>query len=126
MMPNHRFWKGKQVCVTGGTGFLGYHLVQQLLDLGAHVSIVALPPKAGHPLLAQDRTVNVFGDVRDADLVRRAVAGRDIVFHSAGVVAVSGPALARMHAVHVAGTRHVLEATSPQTRVVHTSSVVTI
>ena len=33
MNPDPQFWSGKQVCVTGGTGFLGWHLVQQLTAL---------------------------------------------------------------------------------------------
>ena len=46
-MEQH-FWKDRPVCVTGGAGFLGYHLVQQLLDLGADVSTHTLPPTENH------------------------------------------------------------------------------
>ena len=41
MEPDPRFWCIKRVCVTGGTGFLGYHLVCQLLELGAEVRVLA-------------------------------------------------------------------------------------
>src|SRR5262245_16477609 len=47
-LPDARFWEGKEVCVTGGTGFLGYQIVRQLLDLGARVRVLALPPEDRH------------------------------------------------------------------------------
>src|SRR5207248_781868 len=50
MRPDPRFWAGLPVCVTGGTGFLGYHLVRQLLDLGADVRVLALQPAPQHPI----------------------------------------------------------------------------
>jgi dihydroflavonol-4-reductase len=124
--PDPAFWCGKQVCVTGGTGFLGYPIVRQLVGLGARVRSLALPPATAHPLLGQSKVVNVFGDVRDPEVVARAVAGCEVIFHTAGVVAAWGPALERMHSVHVEGTRVVLAAAEPDARLVHTSSIVAV
>jgi dihydroflavonol-4-reductase len=126
MEPNPRFWAGRTVCVTGGTGFLGYHLVQQLLPLGAQVRVFALRPSGAHPLLRLDRVEAEFGDVCDPAAVRRAVAGCAAVFHTAGTVAAWGPSLRRMHAVHVDGTANVLAAADRDAAVVHTSSVVAV
>jgi dihydroflavonol-4-reductase len=126
MEPRHSYWNGLPVCVTGGTGFLGYRVVKQLLDLGAGVIVLALPPRAGHPRLRESRAACVFGDVREPEVVRRATAGCRVVFHTAGVVAGWGPALEQMHSVHVVGTRQVLNTVCPATRVVHTSSIVTV
>lgn len=124
MEPDPRFWAGKSVCVTGGTGFLGYHLVTQLLELGADVRVLALRPSGNHPIEAA--AVRAFyGDVRDAALVRRAVTSCAVVFHAAGPVVVCGGTLACLHDVHVEGTRNVLEA-ADTARVVHTSSLVAI
>jgi dihydroflavonol-4-reductase len=123
---NGHFWAGKRACVTGGTGFLGYHLVRQLLDVGARVRVLALPPSAGHPLQNDRRTVNVFGDLRDPIAVRRALAGCHVVFNTACVVAFWGPALLRMREVSVQGAANVLEAAMPAARVVHTSSIVAV
>jgi dihydroflavonol-4-reductase len=124
--PNPHFWGGKRVCVTGGSGFLGYHLVRQLLDLQARVRVLALPPHPTHPLLRETKVETVVGDVRDAEMVRRAVGDCDVVFHTAGVVAVWGAALERMYSVHVTGTRNVLAAVRRSSRLVHTSSIVAV
>jgi dihydroflavonol-4-reductase len=126
MSLDPRFWAGRDVCVTGGSGFLGFHLVQQLLALGARVRVLTFPsPAPNHPLRAFARVELITGDVRDPDAVRRCVAGCSVVFHTAGIVAFWGPSVARMWSVHEDGTRAVLQAAA-WARVVHTSSMVTI
>ena len=125
MRPQPEFWLGKRVCVTGG-GFLGYHLVRRLLALGAGVRLLALPPRADHPLRREAGVDAVYGDILDPITVNRAVADAEVVIHTAGLVAVWGPALKRMHAVHVEGTRNVLTAAAPGARVVHVSSIVAV
>jgi dihydroflavonol-4-reductase len=126
MEPNPLFWAGRRVCVTGGTGFLGSHLVRQLLQLNAEVRVLALPPRPDHPLRAEPRVQGAYGDLLDPQDVRRAVAGCSVIFHTAGLVGTWGPALKRMHDVHVRGTCHVLAEADPGTRVVHTSSVMAV
>lgn len=120
------FWCGKQVCVTGGTGLLGYQVVRCLLGAGAGVRVLALPLRGPHPVEGDPRVRLIWGDVRDPFLVRHAVSGCDVVFHLAGVVAVWGPALRRMRDVHTLGTKTVLEVAPASARVVVTSSVVTV
>src|SRR5262249_47485840 len=66
------------------------------------------------------------GDILDGAAVRSAVAGCSVVIHAAGIVAVWGPALAKMWPVHVDGTRNVLDALEPGARLIHTSSVVAV
>jgi dihydroflavonol-4-reductase len=124
-LPDPDFWEGKRVCVTGGTGFLGGHLVEQLVGLGARVRVLALPADDADCLRGQPVEC-VLGDVRDPALVRRAAAGCDMIFHTAAVVAFWGPALGAMHAVGREGTRNVLAAAGRGVRVVHTSSIVAV
>jgi dihydroflavonol-4-reductase len=126
MELNNPFWTGKRVCVTGGSGFLGAHLVRQLVEQGARVRVVALPGTTNHPFLQQGQVETVAGDIRDRDLVNRAVADCQVIFHTAGIVGVWGPALHKMRSVNIEGTRTLLEATPPRTRFVHTSSIVTV
>ena len=121
-----RFWNGKQVCVTGGTGLLGYQVVRCLLDAGADVRVMALQPEARTRWSGDQRVRLIWGDVRDPFLVRHAVSGCDVVFHLAGVVAVWGAALEagqrrprRRHQERPGGRAR-------PARVVVTSSVVTV
>jgi dihydroflavonol-4-reductase len=126
MRPDPEFWRGRTVCVTGGTGFLGYHLVTQLAERGARIRVFALKPPADHPLHNFPEVELNDGDVLDAAAVRSSVAGCSVVIHTAGIVAVWGPALAKMWDVHVQGTRNVLDSLDPGARLVHTSSVVAV
>jgi dihydroflavonol-4-reductase len=125
MQPNPNFWRGRPVVVTGGTGFLGWHIVRQLVTLGARVRAFALPPRPDHPIHNLSSVELVTGDLLDQAAVGRALADRDIVFHTAGVVAVWGPGLTVMDAVHGQGTANVLAAAA-NARIVHTSSIVAV
>ena len=64
------FYKNKRVFVTGGTGFIGAHLVRALKSVGAKVT-------------APSRQE---ADLSQADAVKRAIAGHDLVFHLAAAV----------------------------------------
>src|SRR5262245_52201231 len=126
-MAMDRFdWRGLPVCVTGGTGFLGIHIVKQLVQAGARVTVHALEPRQNHPLFDIPNLTYVFGDINDLPSVQRAVRDSAVIFHTAAIVALCGPALQRMHEVNVAGTRNVLESAPVGARIVHTSSMVTV
>ena len=126
MKPQASYWKGKQVCVTGGTGFLGFQVVKQLVELGARVRVLALPPRNRHPLTELHEVQIRFGDVCDPHVVRAAVTGCETIFHTAGSVVVWGSALQKMYDVHCVGTRHVIDAADPKTTIAYTSSVVAV
>lgn len=126
MEPNPRFWAGKRVCVTGGTGMLGYQIVEQLLRLRAQVRVLALPPSLAHPIHTQRSVEKHFGDIRDPQTVQESTAGCEVVFHTAGIVAVWRAGPEAMRSVHVDGTRNLLALTASDVRVIHTSSIVTV
>jgi len=80
--------------VTGGQGFIGGHLVKALLDRGDEVIVLDLPDAPGRALElhgAAGQVELVEGDVADRDVVDRASAGVDCVFHLAAQTLV-GPA----------------------------------
>lgn len=85
--PSPAFWAGRAVAVTGASGFLGAHLTEQLVSLGA--SVVALrrdevPPT---PLTSRwsQRVAVVSGDITDAAVLERMLAeyGTEVLFHLA-------------------------------------------
>ncbi|HEV7132367.1 MAG TPA: NAD-dependent epimerase/dehydratase family protein, partial [Gaiellaceae bacterium] len=81
------------VLITGGAGFIGSHLADELLAHGYRVrALDNLTPQvhagAARPeYLAADVELHT-GDVRDADAIRRALAGVDAVVHLAARVGV--------------------------------------
>jgi len=117
--------------VTGAGGFIGSHLVERLVALGARTkALVRYNSSGSWGWLDASRvkdSVQVFmGDVRDRDTVRRAVAGVDIVYHLAALIAIPYSYNAPVSYVHtnVEGTLNVLqEALQADVKmVVHTST----
>ncbi|UQX03434.1 NAD-dependent epimerase/dehydratase family protein [Streptomyces sp. RerS4] len=93
--------------VTGGSGFVGGHLVKRLLARGDEVTVF----DTGFPA-EEDGSRRIMGDVRDRDRLAEAIpAGTDVVYHLAAVVGVD-QYLARpldVIDINVTGTRNVLE-----------------
>jgi UDP-glucose 4-epimerase len=94
--------------VTGGSGFIGSHLVDRLLEAGHDVRNFDLVESPYH----SPRDVEtVVGDLGDADAVRRAVSGRDAVLHLAALADVDQVTRdpARADRVNVRGTQSLLD-----------------
>ncbi|MGH2961581.1 MAG: SDR family oxidoreductase [Solirubrobacterales bacterium] len=110
--------------VTGGTGFLGSHLVRALAARGDEVRVLARPTSRLEPLLGIEFE-RASGDVLDAGSVRAAMEGVERVFHVAGITSMRPRDRERVFEINVTGTRHVLEEArrAGVQRVVHTSSV---
>ncbi len=126
MVHDRPFWADRTVCVTGGTGFLGFHLVRQLLDHGAIVRVCALPAPLDHPLRKWVGVELIEGDIRDPAVVCRALDHCDVVFHAAGNVGGWGADISRLWSVHVEGTKNVLQFAAPGARIVHTASIMAV
>jgi len=105
---------GKRICITGGAGFIGSHLVERLLDANEVVVYDNLRRNAiqfanvdGHKHLHL-----IKGDVMDFDATRRAVEGCQVVIHCAaiaGVYSVDRNAVTTME-VNLLGTHQVVKA----------------
>jgi dihydroflavonol-4-reductase len=98
----------KKVLITGGTGFLGMHLVRQLLDAGEkNLRVMA----SSVPEWMKDAGAEaVEGSVTNAIDVANAVRGTSAIFHLAGKVSRDNDDAAEMNRVHVQGTRLLCEA----------------
>jgi UDP-glucose 4-epimerase len=103
-----------RLLVTGGAGFIGSHLVQRLVRDGREVRVLddlSTGTRANLAGISGSLEVMV-GDVRDADAVRRAVAGTDAVFHLAALPSVqrSWDSPLDSLGVNALGTANVVEA----------------
>jgi NADH dehydrogenase len=95
-----------KVLVTGGTGFVGPHIVSAIVEAGHFVRVLERKPgtwqKAGLP--CQEA---VQGDMTDAASLRRAVEGQDVVVHLVAIIAGKQEEFER---IMEQGTRHLVAA----------------
>jgi UDP-N-acetylglucosamine 4-epimerase len=120
--------RGSLVLVTGGAGFIGSHLVDALLEKGAHVRVLDDLSTGRRENLAgaPSRIDFLEGDIRDVEVCRRACEGAVFVFHQAarGSVPRSMSDPVTTIAVNVAGTANVFAAArdAKVARVIYASS----
>lgn len=106
--------------VTGGGGFLGLYIVEQLVRSGCDVRVFC---RGTYPALGQLGVDVVQGDLRDAQAVHAACDQIQAVFHVAAVPGVWGK-WDMYHAINTLGTAHVVSACQAQgvERLIYTSS----
>jgi dihydroflavonol-4-reductase len=98
----------KKILITGGTGFLGTHIVRQFLAAGEkNLRVMA----SSVPVWMKDAGVEAAeGSVTNREDVANAVKNVSAIFHLAGKVSRDNEDAAAMNRVHVEGTRVLCEA----------------
>ena len=126
-------WKNKRVLVTGAGGFIGSHLVERLVSNGAKVRAFVHYNSRGDPgrlqMVPADFLAQVeflAGDLRDAQTVREAMEGVEVVFHLGALISIpySYRHPAEVAETNLMGTLNVLMACRDLKveRLIHTSS----
>src|SRR5689334_21147791 len=128
---NGSSWEGRTVLVTGAAGFIGSHLAEELVRRGARVRAFVRYTSAGRwgwldeSELASEMEV-FAGDIRDPETLVAPIAGVDVVFHLAALIAIPYSYVTPLAYVrtNVEGTTNVLEAARAAGvgRIVHTST----
>lgn len=110
--------------MTGGTGFVGGHVVRACLAQGDEVRCLVRAGSSSSALEGLE-VETVVGDLGEPEALRRAVAGVEVVYHCAADYRLGAPDPERLLHTNVEGTRSVLRAAADAgvARIVHTSSV---
>ncbi|MDU7149303.1 MAG: NAD-dependent 4,6-dehydratase LegB [Clostridium sp.] len=125
--------KGKRVLVTGAEGFIGSHLTERLVELGADVTALVQYNSFNNWGWIDTFDKNVLdsikvetGDIRELDGMNRIIKGQEVVFHLAALIAIPYSYLSPMAYVrtNVEGTVNVLEACRNHDvkKIIHTST----
>lgn len=126
-------WRGKRALVTGAGGFIGGHLTEKLVRLGADVTAFVrynsrgergtlkfLPPEVLSEIKVES------GDIKDPCAMNRVVRGKEVVFHLAALVGIPYSYVNPMDYVqtNVLGTSHLLCACLDENveKFIHTST----
>ena len=126
-------WNGKKVLVTGSDGFIGSHLLERLVELGANVRALVLYNSFNTwgwlDTIDKEKLENVeviAGDIRDPHHVQEMLRDIDTVFHLASLIAIpySYHAPDSYLETNVKGTLNLLQAARnhPVQQIIHTST----
>ena len=125
--------KNERVLVTGACGFIGSHLVERLVEMGAKVRAFVFYNSFNHwgwlDSLPEEKLqkIEVFaGDVRDLPCVKKAMEGVKVVFHLAALIGIPYSYIAPESYVdtNVKGTLNILQAGRERgvVKIIHTST----
>ena len=126
-------WSKKTVLVTGAGGFIGSHLTEHLVNLGASMKVFVRYNSRNDwgllELLPKEKLNQIeviMGDLKDADAVRHAVKEVDIIFHLGSLIAIPYSYIHPRETIetNILGALNVLTAAKENSieKIVHTST----
>jgi len=126
-------WKNKNILLTGAGGFIGSHLTEHLVNLGANVKAFVRYNSRNDcgqleylPENILSKITIVAGDLRDLDAVKNVVTDADIIFHLGSLIAIPYSYVHPMEVIdtNIIGTTNILIAAkdNPVEKIIHTST----
>ncbi len=126
-------WKNKNVLLTGAGGFIGSHLTERLVNLGANVKAFVRYNSRNDcgqleylPENILSKITVIAGDLRDPDAVRNVVIDTDIIFHLGSLIAIPYSYVHPMEVIdtNILGTTNILLAAKDNDveKIIHTST----
>ena len=103
------------IAITGGTGFLGRHVIQHFLNQGAKLKLLVRNPENvdwGLPQEQVEKLDVIKGSLSDKEALARLVDGVDVVVHMAGLIKARRPI--DFETANVGGTRNLIEVLNTQ------------
>jgi len=126
-------WKRKTVLVTGAGGFIGSHLIEKLVNLGAKVRAFVRYNSRNDwglvetlPLNTKEEIEVIMGDLRDSETIKGVMKDVDVVFHLGALIAIPYSYVHPREVVetNIMGTLNILNAAKeyrPE-KIIHTST----
>lgn len=119
------------IFITGGTGFLGTHLVPLLRAQGHALTLLSRSKPPAEWLRGENPVRHVQADLKDREAVREALRGVEAVYHLAGLVSFKNEDGRKMYELHVDCTRELLRdvralGTKPRVILASTSGTIAV
>lgn len=86
MIGLKQFYKGLNILVTGGTGFIGSYITEQLVKFESNVTVLSRKCDPVNLISVKDKIKFVKGDIQDFNICLEATKNIDIVFHLAAFI----------------------------------------
>lgn len=117
--------KINKICILGGAGFVGHHLIRQLTGSGYQLRVLTRRRERHRDLLVLPNVVLVEADIHDAKVLTEQFAGCDAVINLVGILNEKGSDGSGFKRAHVELPRKIMQAclASGVTRVLHMSAL---
>jgi len=102
--------KYRHICILGGTGFVGQHLISHLTNKGFKIRVISRHRERYRELLLLHDVEMVSADVHDIQVLKENFNGQDAVINLVGILNQQGKKAHSFNNAHVNLTRNVIQA----------------